>query len=106
MPDGLINLTVDGVPVSVAPGTLVIEAAKQAGGLVPHYRYYPGLPVAGGCRMCLVQVENPPQLHNRRATQGNGGVGGHTQAEPVQGAPRGVLQLPPLNHPPDRPTCA
>src|SRR3989454_826986 len=38
MPDGLINLTVDAVPVSVAPGTLVIEAAKQAGGVGPHHR--------------------------------------------------------------------
>src|SRR5207245_6422624 len=41
MADGMINLTIDGAPVSVPPGTLVIEAAKQAGVLVPHYCYHP-----------------------------------------------------------------
>ena len=47
MAEGMITLTIDGAPVSVPPGTLVIEAAKQAGVLVPHYCYHPGLPVAG-----------------------------------------------------------
>ena len=56
MADDLISLTIDGVPVSVPKGTLVIEAAKQTGVLVPHYCYHPGLPVAGVCRMCLVEV--------------------------------------------------
>src|SRR6266536_2751626 len=42
MPDDLINLTIDGVPLSVPKGMLVIEAAKQAGVLVPHYCYQPG----------------------------------------------------------------
>ena len=32
------------------------EAAKTAGVLIPHYCYHPGLPVAGVCRMCLVEV--------------------------------------------------
>ncbi|HMA40161.1 MAG TPA: 2Fe-2S iron-sulfur cluster-binding protein, partial [Gemmatimonadales bacterium] len=69
MPDQLVNLTIDGVPVSVPPGTLVIEAAKQAGVLVPHYCYHPGLPAgyqlsipaAGVCRMCLVKIEKTPK---------------------------------------------
>ncbi len=35
----------------------MLEAAKTAGVLIPHYCYHPGLPVAGVCRMCLVEVE-------------------------------------------------
>ena len=62
MPDELVNLTIDGTPISVPRGTLLIEAAKQAGVLVPHYCYHPGLPVAGVCRMCLVEVEKTPKL--------------------------------------------
>ena len=62
MPDELINLIIDGTSVSVPKGTLVIEAAKQTGVLVPHYCYHPGLAVAGVCRMCLVEVEKTPKL--------------------------------------------
>ena len=29
---------------------------------IPHYCYHPGLPVAGVCRMCLVEVEKAPKL--------------------------------------------
>src|SRR6267143_3011137 len=69
MADELITLTIDGVPVSVPKGTLVIEAAKQAGVLVPHYCYHPGLPVVGVCRMCLVDIEKAPKLQIACATQ-------------------------------------
>src|SRR3989442_5756598 len=69
MADELVSLTIDGVPVSVPKGTLVIEAAKQVGVLVPHYCYHPGLPVAGVCRMCLVDIEKAPKLQIACATQ-------------------------------------
>src|SRR5947207_11403713 len=81
MADSVVNLTIDGMPVSVPPGTLVIEAAKQAGVLVPHYCYHPGLPVAGVCRMCLVQVEKAPKLQIACATQVSEGMVVHTQSE-------------------------
>ena len=74
MPDELVSLTIDGVPVSVPKGTLVIEAAKQAGVLVPHYCYHPGLPVAGLCRMCLVEIEQQPKLAIACATQAAEGM--------------------------------
>src|SRR5438552_3068146 len=80
MADGLINLTIDGTPVSVPPGTLVIEAAKQAGVLVPHYCYHPGLPVAGVCRMCLVEIEKAPKLQIACATTVTEGMVVKTQA--------------------------
>src|SRR6058998_4355302 len=81
MPDELINLTIDDVPVSVPQGTLVIEAAKQAGVLVPHYCYHPGLPVAGVCRMCLVEVEKAPKLQIACATTVAEGMVVRTQSE-------------------------
>ena len=37
MADELVNVIIDGVPVAVPKGTAIIEAAKQAGVLVPHY---------------------------------------------------------------------
>ena len=48
MADELVNVTIDGMQLSVPKGTTIIEAAKQAGVLVPHYCYHPSLPSPGG----------------------------------------------------------
>src|SRR3989442_11214859 len=98
MPEGLINLTVDGVPVSVPPGTLVIEAAKQAGGLVPHYCYHPGLPVAGGCRICLVEIEKAPKLQIPCATTVTQRMVLNTQSTAAQDPPPSVLEVLLIHH--------
>ncbi|MEX2155224.1 MAG: 2Fe-2S iron-sulfur cluster-binding protein [Gemmatimonadales bacterium] len=105
MADGMINLTIDGVPVSVPPGTLLIEAAKQAGVLVPHYCYHPGLPVAGVCRMCLVEVEKAPKLQIACATPVAEGMVAKTQTTEAKDARQGVLELLLINHPLDCPIC-
>jgi NADH dehydrogenase/NADH:ubiquinone oxidoreductase subunit G len=63
-----VNLTIEGRPVSVPAGTSILEAAKAAGVLIPHYCYHPGLPVAGVCRMCLVEVEKMTKLAPSCAT--------------------------------------
>jgi NADH-quinone oxidoreductase subunit G len=105
MTDDSLNLTIDGVPVSVAKGTLVIEAAKQAGVLVPHYCYHPGLPVAGVCRMCLVEIEKQPKLAIACATQAAEGMVVHTQSAAAKRARTGVLEFLLINHPLDCPIC-
>src|SRR5260370_37338031 len=106
MPDELVALTIDGVPVRVPKSTLVIEAAKQAGVLVPHYCYHPGLPVAGLCRMCLVEIEKAPKLQIACATQVAEGMVVHTQAPAAKDARRRVLELLLIRHPLDCPICA
>ena len=103
--DELVSLTIDGVPVSVPKGTLVIEAAKQAGVLVPHYCYHPGLPVAGVCRMCLVEIEKQPKLAIACATQVADGMVVKTQSPQAKRARMGVLELLLINHPLDCPIC-
>src|SRR5207245_3448831 len=101
----LISLTIDGAPVSVPPGTLVIEAAKQAGVLVPHYCYHPGLPVAGVCRMCLVEIEKAPKLQIACATQVAEGMVVKTQSAQEKEGRQGVLEFLLINHPLDSPLC-
>src|SRR5438132_976792 len=105
MADGLVTLTIDGAPVSVPPGTLVIEAAKQAGVLVPHYCYHPGLPVAGVCRMCLVEVEKAPKLQIACATTVTEGMVVKTQTAQAKDARQSVLEFLLINHPLDCPIC-
>ena len=64
----MVTLTVEGREIQVPEGTSILEAAKVAGVLIPHYCYHPGLPVAGVCRMCLVEVEKAPKLAPACAT--------------------------------------
>ena len=57
-----VTLTIDGMPVTVPKGTLVIEAARQVGVMVPHFCYHPKLAPDANCRMCLVEIEKVPRL--------------------------------------------
>ncbi|MHB1311363.1 MAG: NADH-quinone oxidoreductase subunit G [Gemmatimonadaceae bacterium] len=101
----LINLTIEGRAVSVPAGTTILEAAKTAGVLIPHYCYHPGLPVAGVCRMCLVEVEKMPKLAPSCATTVGEGQVVHVYSEKALEARKGVLELLLINHPLDCPIC-
>ncbi|MFL5575417.1 MAG: molybdopterin-dependent oxidoreductase [Gemmatimonadaceae bacterium] len=101
----LVNLTIEGRAVSVPEGTSILEAAKLAGILVPHYCYHPGLPVAGLCRMCLVEVEKMPKLAPSCATAVGEGQVVHVHSEKAREARKGVLEFLLINHPLDCPIC-
>ena len=101
----LVTLTVEGREVQVPAGTSILEAAKVAGVLVPHYCYHPGLPVAGVCRMCLVEVEQAPKLAPACATAVAEGQVVHVHSEKSLKARQGVLELLLINHPLDCPIC-
>jgi NADH-quinone oxidoreductase subunit G len=101
----LVNVTIDGMPVAVPKGTSIIEAAKQAGVLVPHYCYHPSLPAPAVCRMCLVEVEKAPKLMPACVTTVAEGQVVHTGSEHARRARTGVLEFLLINHPLDCPIC-
>jgi NADH-quinone oxidoreductase subunit G len=101
----MITLTIEGRQVSVPEGTSILEAGKAAGILIPHYCYHPGLPVAGVCRMCLVEVEKSPKLAPACATAAADGQVVHVHSESALEARQGVLELLLINHPLDCPVC-
>src|SRR5689334_23702512 len=105
MTDELVTVTIDGAQVSVPKGTTIIEAAKQAGILVPHYCYHPSLPSPAVCRMCLVEVEKAPKLMPACVTQVAEGQVVHVESEKAKKAREGVLELLLINHPLDCPIC-
>jgi len=102
---GMVTLTIEGREVIVPPGTSLLEAAKTAGVLVPHYCYHPSLPVAGVCRMCLVEVEKFPKLAPACATSAGEGQVVHVHSEKAREARKGVLEFLLINHPLDCPIC-
>jgi NADH-quinone oxidoreductase subunit G len=89
----------------VPKGTTVIEAAKQAGVLIPHYCYHPSLPSPALCRMCLVEVEKAPKLMPACVTTVAEGQVVHVNSEVAKKAREGVLELLLINHPLDCPIC-
>lgn len=100
-----VTLTIEGRQVTVPEGTSILEAAKRVGVLIPHYCYHPGLPVAGVCRMCLVEVEKAPKLAPSCATAAADGQVVHVYSEKSLEARKGVLEMLLINHPLDCPIC-
>ena len=52
----MIELTIDGVPVKVAEGTTLFDAAREAGIDIPVLCHDPRLDPAGVCRLCSVDI--------------------------------------------------
>ncbi|HEV8676428.1 MAG TPA: molybdopterin-dependent oxidoreductase [Methylomirabilota bacterium] len=99
------KLTIDGRPVEVAPGTNLIEAARQLGIEIPHYCYHPALSIAGACRLCMVDIEKAPRPTIACNTQAADGMVVHTQTPRVLETRRSVMEWHLINHPLDCPVC-
>ena len=100
-----VNLTIDGMAVSVPKGTLLVEAAKTVATDVPVYCYHPKLGPAGLCRICLVEVEKIPKLQIACNTMVSEGMVVNTRGPKVDEGRRAVMEFLLLNHPLDCPIC-
>src|SRR5258708_301185 len=115
-------------PLSGKPMPItMIQACALAGVEVPHYCYHPKLPVAGNCRMCLVEFVTPAMGPDRKpvtnpdgtpriaksprpaiacATPVSPGMEIYCNTPSVKQMREGVLEFLPINNPPDCPICA
>ena len=106
--------------------TTMIQACELAKTDVPHYCYHPKLPVAGNCRMCLVEFGTPALGPDRKpvmnpdgtpkiaksprpaiacATPISPGMEIYTNTPGVKQMREGVLEFLLINHPLDCPIC-
>ena len=114
-------------PVTGKPiPTTMIQACTAAGVVVPHYCYHPKLPVAGNCRMCLVEFGTPALGPDRKpllnedgtpkilksprpaiacATPVSPGMEIYTNTPSIKKMREGVLEFLLINHPLDCPIC-
>lgn len=104
-PSEIVNMTIDGMPVAVPKGTLVIEAARRVGVMIPHFCYHPKLEPDANCRMCLVEVEKVPRLQTSCSTPATEGMVVRTATTVVNDAHKSVLEFILANHPLDCPVC-
>jgi NADH-quinone oxidoreductase subunit G len=109
----LVNLTVDGIAVSVPKDTLVIRAAEQVGVQIPRFCDHPLLAPVGACRQCLVDIPDAgngrpfPKPQASCTLPVAEGMVVNTQAtSPVADkAQQGIMEFLLINHPLDCPVC-
>lgn len=57
----MIRLTINNCSVEVAEGRTLLEACREHGIHVPTLCYHPALESYGACRLCVVEVSQPPR---------------------------------------------
>ncbi len=100
-----IKLTIDGQEIEVAPGTTILEAARQLGIDIPTFCHDPELPPNGACRICVVEVEKARALVASCVAPAGPDMVVHTESERVVNARKNNLSLMLANHPLDCITC-
>ena len=117
IPPSSFKVTIDNISLDVAPGTTILNAARQIGGDVtpPAMCYYSKLQGSGGkCRTCLVEVAAgstadprpmPKLVASCRTTVMDGMIVKNITSEKVKDARAGVVEFLLLNHPLDCPIC-
>ena len=58
----MLNIVINDTPLQVAEGTSILHAAKMINVHIPTLCHHEDLCVAGNCRICVVEVENDPNL--------------------------------------------
>ena len=102
----MVNITIDGIPMSVEPGTTILQAAESAGIKIPTLCYIKKLDPEASCRMCLVEIEGNPKLQTACSFPVAEGNVIFTHSEKVIEERREVLHLLLSNHPQECFTCA
>jgi NADH-quinone oxidoreductase subunit G len=113
----MFTVTIDNIKIEVAPGTSILNAARQIGGEVapPAMCYYTKLQGSGGkCRTCLVEVAAgstadprpmPKLVASCRTNVMDGMIVKNITSEKVIDARNGVVEFLLINHPLDCPIC-
>ena len=122
-----VTLTIDRVKVTVPEGTLVVNAARQAGVEIPVFCYHPKMEPVGMCRQCLVEIGRPmidratgqpvlesdgtpkiqymPKLETACTNPVSEGMVVLTETEKARNGQKEILELLLTNHPLDCPIC-
>ena len=101
----MINLTIDGVKVSVPQGSTVLEAAKSAGIYITTLCYLKDINEIGACRMCLVEIKGARALAASCVMPASEGMEVRTNTPKLREARKVNLELLLSNHNRECTTC-
>ncbi len=100
-----IYLTIDGMDVEAERGSTVLQAAQSAGIYIPTLCYHPDLLPYGGCRLCIVEIENMRGFPTSCTTPATEGMVVKTNTPQLQELRKSFLQLILTEHPHACLTC-
>ncbi len=100
-----IRLTINGQEVTAKKGMTVLEAAQLADIYIPTLCYDPDLEPYGGCRLCVVEIENMRGLPTTCTTPATDGMVVRTETPAVNKVRRIAVELLIAEHPLDCLTC-
>jgi NADH-quinone oxidoreductase subunit G len=101
------KLIIDNIEIEVPKDTKLIEAARQAGIIIPHFCYHEALGSAGACRMCAVKcLEGPVKgIQMSCMIPAQDGMIVSTTDEEAAKMRSLVIEWLMINHPHDCPVC-
>ena len=88
-----ISVTVDGVPVSVAPGASALDAVNAAGVPLSQLCKDADMPAIGACRTCLVQIDGIRGFPASCSTPASDGMVIRTDTADARRIRSGVIEL-------------
>ena len=100
-----VRAEIDGIAVSVPPGTSVLRAASLHGIAIPKLCATDALDAFGSCRLCLVEIEGMKGYPASCTTPVAEGMKVTTQTAKLAELRRGVMELYISDHPLDCLTC-
>ena len=89
----MVNLTINGIEISVPEGTTILQAAHSAAIDIPHLCFWEGLNDIGACRICVVEVEGLKKLVSSCNTEVEEGMVIHTNSPKVRQARKTNVRL-------------
>jgi len=94
-----IKLSINGVDITVAEGTTILNAAKKANINIPTLCYHKDLNPTGACGVCVVEVEGMPTLKRSCMTPVSDNMKIKTHSKKVLNARKNAIELILSNHP-------
>lgn len=94
----MVNLTIDGVTVSVDESLTILEAAQSADIKIPTLCYLKEVNEIGACKMCVVEVEGKNNLVTSCNTKVKDGMVIATKSDKVVKSRKQMLNLILANH--------
>ena len=89
----MVNIKINGMPLSVPNGSTILEAARYAGIDIPTLCYMKEINEIGACRICMVEVKGARSLVSACVFPVNEGMEIFTNSERVRKSRKTTLEL-------------